>query len=64
VGEAGSENSNLWGHLWEKLKTWDGGGSRESSRVTVAETPISGDMETKVATSYSQVRFPMAGGRH
>ena len=26
----GSEKGNCWGQLWDKLETWDRGGSQES----------------------------------
>ena len=42
-------------------ETWDGGGSEESMRVTVAETPSSGDMEPEEAIPCSQAGLPEEG---
>jgi len=33
------------GHPQDLLETWDGGGSRGSIRMTLADTPSSGGME-------------------
>ena len=40
---------------------WEGGGSQESIKVTLAETPKSVDMEPKVATSCSQTGASVEG---
>ena len=39
------------GYFWDELKTWDGGGSWESMRVTPVETPSSEGYEPEVVTS-------------
>jgi hypothetical protein len=45
------------GHLAVMVEEKNRKGSQESMKVSLAETNSSRDMECKVATSYSQVRY-------
>lgn len=66
-GGVGDRNGveTICGESWGERKEWTemGGGLfktgfREPMRVTLTETPISGDMEAAVATSCSQAELP------
>ena len=47
------------GHLQDKTKTWDKGGTQESMRVSSAVTHSIGDVEHKEATSCNHAGIPM-----
>lgn len=58
-GRGSSRVERLAGGGGTSLETQNGAGSRESIRVTVAETPSSGNMESLVFTSCYQVELPV-----
>ena len=58
------EIEGVWsreGHQWDVPDTWnmDLWGSRESMRLTIAETPGMSEMEHEMATSYHQAGLPL-----